>query len=259
MTEERVRLIRDGRLLELVLANGARGNVVDNDSAAQLRDRVTEIEGLVTGEGGPTAVLMRAEGPHFCVGGDLRQFASGDAGVRERIAGAAEHIHAAILGLSRLRVPLVIAVQGAVAGGGMGLALTGDIVVAASNARFRMAYTAVGLTPDMGTTWLLPRVVGRRRALELTLTNRTLEANEALSWGLASRVVAEEDLEASARTLALELSAGQTHALAAAKALVLQGLDEPDQALQLEREAESITAAVDSDAAQEAIRAFLAR
>ena len=141
----------------------------------------------------------------------------------------------------------------------MGLALTGDIVVAASNARFRMAYTAVGLTPDMGTTWLLPRVVGRRRALELTLTNRTLDASEALTWGLASTVVAEEDLESSARTLALKLATGQTQALATAKALVLQGFDEPDQALQLVREAEAIATAVESDAAQQAIRAFLSR
>lgn len=259
MTEERVRLVRHGRLAELVLANGARGNVVDDESAVRLRDLVAEIASLADREDGPTAVLMRAEGPHFCVGGDLRQFTSEDTGVRELIAGAAEHIHAAILGLSRLRVPLVVAVQGAVAGGGMGLALTGDIVVAASTARFRMAYTAVGLTPDMGTTWLLPRVVGRRRALELTLTNRTLDATEALSWGLASRVVPEEDLESTARALALELSAGPAEALAGAKALVLQGFDEPDQALQLEREAESIATAVESDAAQQAIRAFLAR
>jgi 2-(1,2-epoxy-1,2-dihydrophenyl)acetyl-CoA isomerase len=111
----------------------------------------------------------------------------------------------------------------------------------------------------MGTTWLLPRVVGRRRALELTLTNRTVDAAEALSWGLVSRVVPEEDLEASARAIATDLSRGPAAALAQAKALVLQGFDEPDQALQLQREADSIEAAVESAAAQEAIQAFLAR
>jgi 2-(1,2-epoxy-1,2-dihydrophenyl)acetyl-CoA isomerase len=259
MSEERVRLIRDGQVVELVLTNGARGNVVDADSAARLRALVAEIGLLVTSGTGPTAVLLRAEGAHFCVGGDLRQFVSTGAGVRERIRGAADDIHTAILGLSRLPVPLVVAVQGAIAGGGMGLALTGDLVVASTNARFRMAYTAVGLTPDMGTTWLLPRVVGRRRALELTLTNRTVDAAEALSWGLVSRVVPEEDLEASARAIATDLSRGPAAALARAKALVLQGFDEPDQALQLQREADSIEAAVESAAAQEAIQAFLAR
>ena len=122
-----------------------------------------------------------------------------------------------------------------------------------------MAYTAVGLTPDMGTTWLLPAGGRPARALELTLTNRTLDASEALSWGLASTVVADEDLESSARALALRLATGQTQALATAKALVLQGFDEPDQALQLVREAETIATAVESDEAQQAIRAFLSR
>ncbi|HTY70951.1 MAG TPA: enoyl-CoA hydratase/isomerase family protein [Actinomycetes bacterium] len=258
-TDERVRLERHGAVAELVLCAGERGNAIDHAMALALGETVAEVQRLLASGGGPAAVLLRAEGPNFCVGGDLRDFTSHTQGVREHLESAADVVHGAILGLSTLPAPLVVATQGAVAGGGMGIALTGDVVVAARSARFRMAYTAVGLTPDLGTTWLLPRVVGRQRALDLTLTNRTLGAEEALSWGLVSRVVDDTDLDVSARGLAAELAGGATQALGAAKALLIQGADESDQAAQLAREARSIAAHAETPYAQQAMRAFLSR
>jgi 2-(1,2-epoxy-1,2-dihydrophenyl)acetyl-CoA isomerase len=146
-----------------------------------------------------------------------------------------------------------------VAGAGLGFALTGDVVIAARSARFRMAYTAVGLTPDCGTTWLLPRAVGRRRALDLTLTNRTLDADEALAWGLVSRVVDDADLRTSSHHLASDLAAGIGDALGSAKALLALGSAEPDLRVQLAREAASIAAIAGTAPTQNAISAFFAR
>jgi 2-(1,2-epoxy-1,2-dihydrophenyl)acetyl-CoA isomerase len=258
MSGERARL-EHGAVLELVLASGARGNAIDRAAATELRELVAEIVALVSKQDGPRALLIRAEGPHFCVGGDLRDFSGRGPQTREHVGAAADEIHEAILALIELPVPLIVAVHGAVAGGGMGLALTGDVIVAASNARFRMAYTAVGLTPDCGTTWLLPRVVGRQRALDLTLTNRTLDATEALAWGLVSRVVDEQDLYVTALKLATDLASGASDALIAAKALLVAGAAEADPVVQLRREAASIAAAAATPEAQSRISAFLAR
>jgi 2-(1,2-epoxy-1,2-dihydrophenyl)acetyl-CoA isomerase len=257
MSDERVRLQQSGSIAELVLTRGERGNALDLATAEQLRDAVVELTSLVPAEA--AAVLLRAEGPHFCVGGDLRAFMGRGAQTREFVQGAADLLHEAVLGLTRLPVPLVVAVQGAVAGAGLGFALTGDIVVAARSARFRMAYTAVGLTPDCGTTWLLPRAVGRQRALDLTLTNRTLDADEAMAWGLVSRVVDEADLRTSSHDLTAELAAGAGEALRVAKALLAEGTSEPDLETHLVREAASIAAMAGTAKAQEAISSFFSR
>jgi 2-(1,2-epoxy-1,2-dihydrophenyl)acetyl-CoA isomerase len=257
MPDERVRLQQTGDVLELVLCSGSRGNAIDRAAAEELRDRVAEASERIAETGGPQAVLVRAEGKNFCVGGDLRAFQGADAFAY--VGAAADAAHKAISGLLQLPVPVVVAVQGAVAGGGLGLALTGDLIVAARTARFRMAYTAVGLTPDLGTTWLLPRVLGRQRALDLTLTNRTLSAEEAMDWGLVSRVVDDAEVQAAALQLAADLASGIGAALRGAKSLLAQGAAEPALTVHLEREAASIAAASETPEAQAAIAAFLTR
>jgi 2-(1,2-epoxy-1,2-dihydrophenyl)acetyl-CoA isomerase len=121
-------------------------------------------------------------------------------------------------------VPIVVGVQGWAVGGGLSLALLGDVLVLGRSARVRAAYTAIGLTPDGGMSWTLPRVVGASRARDLILTNRAISAAEAEAMGLATRVVDDQELRATVDRLAAELADGATDALGAARDLVHRGV-----------------------------------
>jgi 2-(1,2-epoxy-1,2-dihydrophenyl)acetyl-CoA isomerase len=136
--------------------------------------------------------------------------------------------------------------------------LLGDVLVLGRSARVRAAYTAIGLTPDGGMSWTLPRAVGASRARDLILTNRAVSAAEAEAMGLASRVVDDQELRATVDSLAAELAGGATGALGAARDLVLGGLAR-GFAEQLEEEATSIALRADSVQGREGVRAFVAR
>ncbi len=259
MAAERVRLEVNGPVAHLVLTGEARGNALDPSMLDELRACVERLTTAVAEPGGPSVAVLRADGQHFCVGGELRAFGGLGDSTTAFVQAGADTLHASVLGLVGLPVPLVVAVHGAVAGAGLALALTGDVLIAARSARFRVAYTAVGLTPDGGTSWLLPRAVGVRRALELTLTNRTLDADEALAWGIASSVVADDELGAAVATEAQSLAGGVAHAMRAAKALLRTGSEEPRLAAQLEREGRLIAGAAATPETQAAIQTFLTR
>ena len=131
-----------------------------------------------------------------------------------------------------------------------------DLVLAAESARFTMAYTRAGLTPDGSSTWYLPRRVGLGRALELTLTNRMLSAREALDWGIVSRVVADDDFAAGVDALAAELAAGPTGTFGEAKRLLWGGWNESLET-QMAHESATIAARAATSDAREGIAAFL--
>jgi len=152
--------------------------------------------------------------------------------------------------------PVVAAVHGAAAGAGMSLACACDLVVAAESARFTMSYSNAGLTPDGSSTYYLPRLVGLRRATELTLTNRRLSAQEAMEWGIVTRVVPDEDLSEEATALASQLAAGATKALGAAKRLLQSGWTETLET-QMEHETQTIADMARTSDAPEGIAAFL--
>lgn len=166
------------------------------------------------------AVLLTGAGKMFSAGGDLRAMAAfGDdigAGLKELTL----NLHAAVSHFARMTAPLVIAVNGAAAGAGMSLAIAGDFVVAAESASFVMAYTAAGLVPDGSATYVMPRLIGWRRAMELMLTNRRLGAREAAEWGLINRVVADDALLDEATAIARQLAAGPTRSFGAVKRLL---------------------------------------
>ncbi|SOD74660.1 2-(1,2-epoxy-1,2-dihydrophenyl)acetyl-CoA isomerase [Jatrophihabitans sp. GAS493] len=186
------------RACTLLLARPERGNAIDSDFAAALLQAARGVSELVAG-GGIDCVLIAAEGKAFSVGGDLRDFPTdGDRAV-PHIQAMAAVSHEAMALLLELPVPVIAQVQGVAAGAGIGLAVFADVVIASTHARFKAGYPAVGLSPDCATTWLLPRLVGERRAMDLLLTNRSVDATEAERWGLVSRVVAPEELEDAAR------------------------------------------------------------
>jgi 2-(1,2-epoxy-1,2-dihydrophenyl)acetyl-CoA isomerase len=151
---------------------------------------------------------------------------------------------------------VVIAVGGSAGGAGLSLVSAGDLVVAGTQAKFTMAYTRVGLSPDGSSSFYLARAVGLRRAMDLVLTNRVLTAQEAESWGLVNRVVEHSELEEAAEELARTLAAGPTAAFGAAKRLFVQGATS-DLAGALARESEEISRMSATADAREAISAFL--
>ncbi|MEV3974337.1 enoyl-CoA hydratase-related protein [Streptomyces sp. NPDC050698] len=254
-----VRVERDGGVAHLVLSRPETGNAFDLDFVTRLRRCVEQIVAWTgePGRGGVGAVLIRAEGRNFSVGGDLRAFVAQGEGVGGYVKEVADAAHAAVLGLTGLSVPVVAEVRGAVAGGGVGLALSADMIVGARSAKLRLAYTALGLTPDCGASWFLPRLVGEQRAMDLVFTNRVLTAAEAEQWGLVSRVVDDEDSRSVSEELARSLATGSVRALGRAKLLVRAGqLDELRD--HLECEAEFIAEAATFSEVREAMAQFLA-
>ena len=157
-----------------------------------------------------------------------------------------------------MNAPVIAAVHGSAAGAGMSLACAADFVLAADSAKFTMAYTRAGLTPDGSSTYFLPRIVGLRRALELSLTSRVLTAAEALALGIVTRVVPEASLLDEARRLAAELAAGPTQALGATKRLLHAGWTGTLET-QMELETRAIADVARGHDAREGIAAFAAK
>ena len=203
------------------------------------------------------AVLIESAGKNFCVGGDLKAFAaeSDPVGFLRNLA---ERLHVGIARLAGQAAPVIVAVQGAAAGAGLSLVAGGDLVVAGRSSSYTMAYTAIGLVADGGATWSLPRVIGLRRAQEMAYTNRRLSADEALSYGLVTRLVADEAVQAEARGLAALIASGPTFAFGKLKRLFADSFG-ADLTSQLAGEATAIADAMATDDARRAIAAFLER
>ncbi len=205
------------------------------------------------------AALLTGAGKMFCGGGDLKAFAAQPPQeLPSYLKLVTLHFHQAIHRFARMRAPLVVVVNGNAGGGGMSLALAGDIVLAAESARFTMAYTRVGLTPDGSSTYTLPRLIGLRRAAELMLTNRTLTAREAEQMGLITRAVPDTELRQQAEALVQELAQGATRAFGGVKRLLYSSAT-ATLAEQMGLETEWIAEMARMRDAREGITAFLAK
>ncbi len=204
------------------------------------------------------AVLLTGAGKMFSAGGDLRYFASKGDELGAALKELTGLLHAAIARLAQMDAPVVCAVNGMAAGAGFSLAASCDYVIAAASAKFTLAYTAAGLSPDGSATWFLPRLVGLRRARELMLTNRMLSAEEAREMGIVDRVVDDEQLGAEALEQAEAFADGPTRAYGATKRLLQEswanGLE-----TQMDREGRSIADLTRTADAKEGIEAFLAK
>lgn len=200
------------------------------------------------------AVVLTGAGRNFCFGGDLRAIASegGDSGYLRELTG---YLHSAISHFVRMNPPVIAAVNGTAAGAGVGLAAMADLAVCGKASKFNLAYTNAGLTPDGGTSFLLPRVIGARRAMELLLLNRPLPAKQALEWGLVNEVVEDGELVEHALQMAGQLANGATGALGQTKRLVAHSLGALESHMTLE--SETIAAQTESVDGVEGIRAFL--
>jgi 2-(1,2-epoxy-1,2-dihydrophenyl)acetyl-CoA isomerase len=203
-------------------------------------------------------VILTGGGQFFSAGGDLKAFSGFGEKISERLQELTDYLHASIDLFLNMRAPLIVAVNGAAVGAGFSLALAGDFVLAADTAKFAMAYTSAGLSPDGGATYFLPRLVGLRRAQELIIGNRKLSAAEALDWGLITRVCSADQLMADAQALAVQLASGATGAIGTVKKQLLLSYDNTPAA-QMALEGQAISRLAACRDGQEGIQAFLGK
>jgi 2-(1,2-epoxy-1,2-dihydrophenyl)acetyl-CoA isomerase len=208
-----VKQTRDGAVGLLTLSEPASLNAMTPDLLGGLASAIGEM----SGDASVRALVLTGEGRGFCSGQNLKASEALGADV---VAGVMRFYWPAFQALRECRVPVVIAVNGVAAGGGFSLAMAGDMIVAARSASFIQVFSRIGLVPDLGSSWLLPRLVGRQRALELMLLNEPLSAERALEWGLVRQVVDDDRLLDEAMKLAHRLAQGPTRALVATRALL---------------------------------------
>lgn len=207
-------------------------------------------------DGSARVVLLTGAGKRFSAGGDV----SSMAGAQDRSAylqELADTLDGALQRLDSLPKPVVVAVQGAVAGAGIGLMLTGDVIIAERDTKFLTAYVGIGLTPDCGVSWLLPRAVGQQRALLLTLTPTAIDGAQALAWGLVGEIV-DDDAVGRAREVASSMAAGPSQALGQARRLQ-RGSWSVDRATSGADESRTIANAVATPEAKALLESFIKR
>lgn len=202
--------------------------------------------------GDARAVLIAGEGRAFCSGADI---SGGDVGPETVRRALVDHFNPLFLMLADLPIPVVTAVRGAAAGIGCSLALAGDFCVASEKAYFLHAFVNIGLVPDGGASWMLPRLIGRARAAEMMLLGERVGATRALDWGMIHKVVADDALDAEAFALAERLAAGPSVALGLMRRALHAGF-ESDYATALAREAEDQRSARATQDGEEGGRAF---
>ncbi len=215
------------------------------------------------------ALLLTGAGRGFCVGADLADFQRRAQGAAPDPANEslgsqvgrmlAESGNRIVAELKSLPVPVVCAVNGAAAGGGVGLALAGDLVLAARSAYFYLPFVpALGVVPDMGATWALPRALGQTRAMGLALTGEKLDARRAADWGLIWACVDDERLADEALAMARRMAALPAHAIGELRALFAASARN-DLAAQMDLERQRQAALIDGESFAEGMRAFLER
>jgi 2-(1,2-epoxy-1,2-dihydrophenyl)acetyl-CoA isomerase len=188
-----------------------------------IRDELRNVISEIKRDDEVKAVILTGAGKSFCAGGDIRTM-GGQEGVvagRDRVLKICNIFYE----LAYLEKPVIAGVHGAATGAGLSLVLSCDIVIATKAARFAAPFTKIGLVPDTGTTYFLPRVVGLTKAREMILTGELIDAEEAYRIGLISRIVAADRLESELVTLASKLAAGAVKGIGIAKMNLLMGLD----------------------------------
>jgi len=210
------------------------------------------------------AVVMQGEGDHFMAGGDIKKFrsmlaeTSDQAELNAQFSALLDDVHNIIFNMRTLPQPILASVRGAVAGAGVSMMLACDLVLAADDAFFTLAYCHLGVSPDGGSTYHLPRMVGLKRSFEIALLGDRFDAETAERWGLINRVVPVADLADETARLATRLASGPSHAHAHAKRLLNQSLNTSIET-QLGDEITSFADCTATDDFREGVSAFVAK
>lgn len=256
MSEPAVLVAREGGVATLTLNRPQALNALDQALTLALR------EGVLAAEHDPAVrCLVLRGGEHFMAGGDLKWFSTlveGRSSGENRVQFEAliHEVHTVILALRRMPKPVLASVRGAVAGFGMSLMMACDLALAADNAYFTLAYTLIGTSPDGGSTFSLPRIVGQKKAMEIALLGERFDAAAAERLGLVNRVVAAASLEAETNKLASRLANGPTAVYGRTKALLNGSLNASLES-QLQREAEAFAQSASEPDFREGLAAFL--
>lgn len=242
----------EGPIARITLSRPEAGNAIDRDMAEALRDVAIACDD----DSSVRCVVLSGQGRMFCVGGDVNGFRRAGDRLPSFVKEVTGSLHLAASRFARMEKPLVTVVNGPAAGAGFSLAIWGDIVLAAASATFTMAYSAIGLTPDGGASWLLPRLVGLRKAQEILLLNPRMTAGEARDCGLVTRVVPDQELGHAADEIARTLASSATSALGRARRLLLESATMQLET-QLELESRAIADQSRGAEGREGIAAFL--
>jgi 2-(1,2-epoxy-1,2-dihydrophenyl)acetyl-CoA isomerase len=248
-----LKLVQSDRgIAEIVFIEERRGNPIDADFCDAIHEVSLELDGM----SGLRSVLIRAEGPSFSVGGDLKLLSADLDGMPALVLRMTKVLNGAIVRLQELDAPLIVAVQGACAGGMVGLVAGCDIVIAADTARFVSAYTSIGYSCDAGVSTMLTRRIGIARTRRYLLLNETLDATSAQSAGLVDFVVRADGLIPRSSAIAAQIAIGPTRAFGEMRRLLNsaghQALD-----MQLESEATALSRVTATADAREGVTAFL--
>lgn len=254
MSEDNIGLRISGGLAEITLNRPAQLNALNVALAEQLVTAISTIDQ----DASVKVVVIKGAGRAFMAGGDLKGFYEAGEQAPEAVKRLIVPFHRIVRGIRGLRPPVIAAVQGAVAGGGMALALACDFVIAAADAVFTPAYLKIATNPDGGTTWSVTQLLGARRALEWLMLGDPIDAQQAASLGLINRVVAREALEEETQALAKRIAAGPAHAQASLKQLVWRATSGALED-QLEAEAAGFIALAGTADFREGVTAFFER
>lgn len=256
MADDSILFAREGAIATLTLNRPDSLNSLD----LAMMDALVGHATTLAADDSVRCIVIRGAGRHFMAGGDIRTFAANlgapPAQRRHDFTLLVQRVHTAIEAIYRMPHPVVAAVHGAVAGFGLSLMCACDMAVAAESSYFTSAYRQIGLTPDGGATYALPRIVGIKKAMEIVLLGERFGANDALRIGLVNRVVPEVELAAAVENLAAALASGPALALRNGKRLINQSLSQSLSA-QLDAEATSFGACSATPDFVEGIGAFL--
>lgn len=249
---ELVETVRHGAVFQILLNRPERINALGPELVAGLRAALAQ-----AGSPEIRAVALRGKGRGFCAGGDIKGF--GEALERDELdASMLDDLHGCIETIQQLPKPVVALVHGPCAGAGVSLMLACDLAIASMEATFSLAYLGLGLSPDGGSTYFLPRHMGRKKAFELLASTRTFGVHEALELGLINRFVPTGELPKAGRELLMGLAAGPTAALGRLKHLLHRSLDN-DLGEQLRAEAQQVEASAKTQDFREGVQAFLGK
>jgi 2-(1,2-epoxy-1,2-dihydrophenyl)acetyl-CoA isomerase len=255
MAYETLLIDRQDRVLTITLNRPAQFNALSLNMCEELADIAT----AMSVDRSVGAIIITGQGDKaFCAGGDVGSFAADPERTPELVMRMTGALHSAVARFAGGHAPVIAAVNGVAAGGGLSLMAACDLAIAVDTARFTSAYTQIGLTPDGSSTYFLTRLLGPRRALEMFLTNRTLNAAEALDWGLVNQVVGRDVLMSTVHTLAAKLAAGPSLAHRGIKRLVQLGDNTPLET-QMEYESQSIAEMARTQDGRAAVAAFVSK
>lgn len=222
----------NGKIARLTLNRPERHNSLVPELLEQLLDGLR----LVDGDSALRVLILAAKGRSFSTGGDLSRFYNHLEDLESYASHLVGLLNEAILGIMRMKIPVIAAVQGQVTGGSLGLVLAADIVLLNQSASFRPYYPVVGFSPDGGWTAILPRLIGSKRTAEVLFTNRMIRTEQAVQWGLANRVVADDELENAALEIAGTIASMKPGSVIRSKELLTGPADEIAVLLGAEKE-----------------------